>query len=334
MNLYLQNIKAPSTTSPATSSNEVNAKVNSDAINNASIRIYTTPVQTLPDDLYIPPQAFAIWLEQFEGPLDFLLYLVKKNNFDITETAILPITEQYLTYINELDADHFELAGDYLLMASTLIAIKTELLLPAPEKVEDTRDPKAELISRLEDYSQIKEASKRLDTLLRLERDVFLAMASLPDSDVMSAELPSYPVEILVESLLKMQLKPDYQTHNIKIDPVPLSDRIASISRQLNETGEKSFIELLDSQQGRLGVVVSFVAVLELMKRHLIDIVPETTSQETDQNAILGNETIEKTDTNHDANKSNSTNLAEYIDFSSTTETTYTFSTLKLQWVA
>ncbi len=88
-----------------------------------ALRIYQTPVANLPEDLYVPPQAFAIWLEQFAGPLDFLLYLVKKNNVDLTQMAILPITEQYLAYINQLDTDHFELAGDYLLMASTLIAI-------------------------------------------------------------------------------------------------------------------------------------------------------------------------------------------------------------------
>lgn len=266
----------------------------------ANIRIYATPVQTLPEDLYIPPQAFAIWLEQFEGPLDFLLYLVKKNNFDITDTAILPITEQYLAYINELDADHFELAGDYLLMASTLIAIKTELLLPLPEKIDDERDPKAELISRLEDYAQIKEAAQQLDNLIRLERDVFLAMASLPDAEIMAAQLPSYPSEMLVESLLKMQLKPDYQMHNIKIDPIPLSDRIASISRQLSERGEGTFIELLDQKQGRLGAVVSFIAVLELMKRQIIEVVA-----------------IEKT-----------------LDPEPNAQPTHTLSSLKLRWVA
>ena len=118
---------------------------------NRSLRIYQTPVQHLPEDLYVPPQAFAIWLEQFAGPLDFLLYLVKKNNVDLTQMPILPITEQYLAYISELDTEHFELAGDYLLMASTLIAIKTELLLPKPETPTDERDPKAELIERLEE---------------------------------------------------------------------------------------------------------------------------------------------------------------------------------------
>ncbi len=288
-------------------------QADSDAGVNASIRIYTTPVQALPEDLYVPPQAFAIWLEQFEGPLDFLLYLVKKNNFDITDTAILPITEQYLAYIDELDADHFELAGDYLLMASTLIAIKTELLLPAPEKLEDERDPKAELIARLEDYAQIKEAARRLDNLIRLERDVFLAMASLPDPEVMAAELPNYPAEMLVESLLKMQLKPDYQMHNIKVDPIPLSDRIASISRQLSERGEGAFIELLDEKQGRLGVVVSFVAVLELMKRQIIDVIAIEEAQ---------NSTIEEPKNTVSSSPEESQ------------PHTYSLSSLKLRWVA
>ena len=239
----------------------------------AALRIYQTPVANLPEDLYVPPGAFAIWLEQFAGPLDFLLYLVKKNNVDLTQMDILPITEQYLAYIGELDSDHFELAGDYLLMASTLIAIKTELLLPKPQTPTDERDPKAELIERLEAYAQIKEASRRLDSLVRLERDVFLAMVSLPSTDVMQAELPCYSPTLLIDSLFKMQLQPDYQMHNIKVDAVPLSDRIASISRQLSTGSARSFYQLLDKSQGRVGVVVSFVAVLELMKRQLVGVV-------------------------------------------------------------
>ena len=239
----------------------------------AALRIYQTPVANLPEDLYVPPGAFAIWLEQFAGPLDFLLYLVKKNNVDLTQMDILPITEQYLAYIGELDSDHFELAGDYLLMASTLIAIKTELLLPKPQTPTDERDPKAELIERLEAYAQIKEASRRLDSLVRLERDLFLAMVSLPSTEVMQAELPSYSPTLLIDSLFKMQLQPDYQMHNIKVDAVPLSDRIASISRQLSTGDVRSFYQLLDKSQGRVGVVVSFVAVLELMKRQLVGVV-------------------------------------------------------------
>ena len=242
-----------------------------------SLRIYQTPVQHLPEDLYVPPQAFAIWLEQFAGPLDFLLYLVKKNNVDLTRMPILPITEQYLAYISELDTNHFELAGDYLLMASTLIAIKTELLLPKPETPTDERDPKAELIERLEEYAQVKAASQRLDNLIRLERDVFLAMVSMPSQDIMNAELPSYSPTVLINSLFKMQLQPDYQMHSIKVDAVPLADRIASISRQLSMDGARPFYELLDKTQGKIGVVVSFVAVLELIKRQLIGVVANST---------------------------------------------------------
>ncbi len=234
----------------------------------------------------MPPGAFAIWLEQFAGPLDFLLYLVKKNNVDLTQMAILPITEQYLAYISELDTAHFELAGDYLLMASTLIAIKTELLLPKPQTPTDERDPKAELIERLEAYAQIKEASRRLDTLVRLERDVFLAMASLPNTEVMQAQLPSYSPTLLVDSLFKMQLQPDYQMHNIhsiKVDAVPLEDRIASISRQLSGANALAFYQLLDKSQGKIGVVVSFVAVLELMKRQLVGVVEGDNNEDRDQ---------------------------------------------------
>lgn len=248
-----------------------------DRANDNALRIYQTPVLQLPDDLYVPPQAFAIWLEQFAGPLDFLLYLVKKNNVDLTQMPILPITEQYLAYISELDSDHFELAGDYLLMASTLVAIKTELLLPKPQTPTDERDPKAELIERLEAYAQLKEASQRLDALVRLERDVFLAMVSMPSPDIMTAELPNYSPNLLIDSLFKMQLQPDYQMHTVKVDAIPLSDRIASISRQLSTEGERSFFELLDKSQGRVGVVVSFVAILELMKRQLISVVDADT---------------------------------------------------------
>lgn len=278
--------------SESLTSHDATSATDRSTIRDTSLRIYQTPVQHLPEDLYVPPQAFAIWLEQFAGPLDFLLYLVKKNNVDLTQMPILPITEQYLAYISELDTEHFELAGDYLLMASTLIAIKTELLLPKPETPTDERDPKAELIERLEEYAQIKVASQRLDSLVRLERDVFLAMVSMPSQDIMNAELPNYSPNLLIDSLFKMQLQPDYQMHSIKVDTVPLADRIASISRQLSTDGARSFYELLDKAQGKIGVVVSFVAVLELMKRQLVGVVVSSasdgdkTSMDTNQSAI------------------------------------------------
>ena len=278
--------------SESLTSHDATSATDRSTIRDTSLRIYQTPVQHLPEDLYVPPQAFAIWLEQFAGPLDFLLYMVKKNNVYLTQMTILPITEQYLAYISELDTEHFELAGDYLLMASTLIAIKTELLLPKPETPTDERDPKAELIERLEEYAQIKVASQRLDSLVRLERDVFLAMVSMPSQDIMNAELPNYSPNLLIDSLFKMQLQPDYQMHSIKVDTVPLADRIASISRQLSTDGARSFYELLDKAQGKIGVVVSFVAVLELMKRQLVGVVVNSasdgdkTSMDTNQSAI------------------------------------------------
>ena len=229
----------------------------------ADVRIFDTPVLNLPEDLYIPPQAFAIWLEQFAGPLDFLLYLVKKNNFDLTETAIL-------SYISELDEAYFELAGDYLLMASTLIAIKSELLLPQSKVDDDEISPKARLIRRLEEYAQIKEAARRIDGLLRLERDVFLAFTSMPSPEAMQKQLPKYSPELLFGSLIHMKIRPEAITHTVQADSVPLSQRIASITRLISEKGVSTFAELIDKSQGKIGIVVSFVAVLELMKRGLI----------------------------------------------------------------
>lgn len=235
-----------------------------------SIRLYDKPILALPEDLYIPPEAFAIWLEQFEGPLDFLLYLVKKNNFDISSTAILPITEQYLAYINQLDEHHFELAGDYLLMASTLIHIKSSLLLPVSPTMSDEKNPTKQLMQKLEEYAQIKLVAEKLDALIRLERDVFLAMASLPSQDSLARYVAPYDKNLLVDSLIKMQIKPDHQTHHIATDSIPLADRMATISTMLARHGKLKFVDVLDKKQGRLGVVVSFVAVLELAKQRLI----------------------------------------------------------------
>lgn len=261
------------------------------SVGNLAVRLYDTPVNSLPDDLYIPPEAFAIWLEQFEGPLDFLLYLVKKNNFDLTTIQILPITEQYLTYINELDERHFELAGDYLLMASTLINIKSALLLPTPTVIADSNDPTKSLIERLEQYAQIKQASHHLDKLVRLERDVFMAYASLPDAAALAEHIAPYPASLLAASLIKMQLKPDYQLHHIKADIVPLADRIQAISSLLSKRGRGSFFDILNQSQGKLGVVVSFVAVLELAKQRCIefDLAPDIEDNSTSsmQNVTL-----------------------------------------------
>lgn len=235
-------------------------------------RLYDQEITELPEDLYIPPEAFAVWIEQFEGPLDFLLYLVRKNGLDLTEMAILPITEQYLQYIDHLEAQHFELAGDYLLMAATLIDIKTRLMLPKPKAIEDEDDPTKNLLERLAIYAQIKEASARIDQLIRLERDVHEAIVSLPETiePVISDE--TYEVDLLQKAMMGIALRPRLIQHEIHADVVPLSERITEVSLKLQKFKFCRFNELIEPSQGRVGVVVSFVAILELLKQRLIQI--------------------------------------------------------------
>lgn len=235
-------------------------------------RLYDQEITELPEDLYIPPEAFAVWIEQFEGPLDFLLYLVRKNGLDLTEMAILPITEQYLEYIGHLDSHHFELAGDYLLMAATLIDIKTRLMLPKPKAIEDEEDPTKNLLERLQIYAQIKEATVRIDKLIRLERDVHLAIVSLPDDSEPVVAEDSYDVALLQKAMMGIALRPRIIQHEIDADVVPLSERITDVSLKLQKFQFCRFLELIEPSQGRVGVVVSFVAVLELLKQRLIQI--------------------------------------------------------------
>lgn len=236
------------------------------------IRLFDQEITDLPEDLYIPPEAFAVWIEQFEGPLDFLLYLVRKNGLDLTEMAILPITEQYLVYISHLEAHHFELAGDYLLMAATLIDIKTRLMLPKPKAIEDEEDPTKNLLERLAIYAQIKEASNRIDKLIRLERDVHHAMVSLPENLAAIPDEEDYDVSLLQKAMMSIVLRPRLVQHEIHADVVPLSERITEVSLKLQKFQFCRFSELIDPSQGRVGVVVSFVAVLELLKQRLIQI--------------------------------------------------------------
>lgn len=235
-------------------------------MNSPVVRLYDTPITELPDDLYIPPEAFAVYLAQFEGPLDFLLYLVKKNNVDLSQIAILPIAEQYLRYIGRLEGIYFELAGDYLLMASTLIAIKSALLLPTPSLPQDETNPTKALLERLADYAQIKSVSEKLDRLARLERDVFLAYASLPKKPP-----PIFAADKLKSAFIALSTTTTApKNHAIKADNIPLATRIVAISEQLKKVKQASFLALLDKDQGKLGVVVSFIAVLELIKRRCI----------------------------------------------------------------
>ena len=167
-------------------------------------------------------------------------------------------------------------------MASTLIAIKSELLLPSSQRPEDEKNPTKQLIDRLEQYAKIKHASQRIDALMRLERDVFLAYASLPNPDILAKEMAPYPATMLADSLIKMQLKPDYQMHHVKADIVPLAERMASISCMLASRGQGTFHDILDKSQGKLGVVVSFVAILELAKQRMLKFVAQEDDNTSD----------------------------------------------------
>lgn len=233
------------------------------------IRLFGAPIKSLPKDLYIPPDFFAIWLEQFCGPLDFLLYLVKKNNLDIANIDILPIIEQYLEYIDQLDGsfalNDFDLAGDYLLMAGTLINIKSQMLLPVSKVVQNEDSPTKKLIQKLEGYAQIKQAAQNIDNILRLERDVFLSLrAFCPDNA--PQQVHYYSADILTKNLIAMQQKENYQLHHIKSDTITLSSRMNAIKKAL-QSGKKRFFELLDYSQGRTGIVLSFMAILEFAKQ-------------------------------------------------------------------
>ena len=234
-----------------------------------SLRVYDQQFDTLPEDLYVPPEAFEVWLSEFEGPLDFLLYLVRKNGLDLSVMSTLPVTEQYLTYIGKLSSQHFELAGDYLLMAASLIDIKSRLLLPTPEQIENEEDPTFNLMQRLAEYAQIKAAASRIDRLIRLERDFFVAMASFDSA----APEPTRSASLLRQAYLMIHMREPQAVHSVEEDVVPLAQRMGQISEAIFQRKQVQFTELLRPEQGRIGVVVSLVAVLELMKQQLICVV-------------------------------------------------------------
>ena len=236
-----------------------------------SIRVLDEYYQDIPEDLYIPPEAFAILLEQFEGPLDFLLYLVQKNGFDLKHLDIAPIAQQYISYMEQMKSLDIELTADYMVMAALLADLKSRLLLPKPESpsaLED--DPKKQLIDRLEQYLRIKQAAERLGQLQVLERDVFAAQVSLGERGMI---LDSFDVQALHDAMLCIFQRPEPHIHNIEQEPVLLEERIRYICEQVAQGGVLSFHQLLKPTQGRMGMVVTFMAILELVKQQHIHIV-------------------------------------------------------------
>ena len=233
----------------------------------------------LPSDLYIPPQALEVLLEVFTGPLDLLLYLIKKQNFDILDIPVAEITRQYMQYIELMQVLEIELAAEYLVMAAILTEIKSRLLLPKPTEAQtndEETDPRAELIRRLQEYERTKQAAQALGELTRLGRDVFLAMAeaALPPVSVDNPrQTPHLVLEELVGAfqavLTRVALK---KHHAITEEPLSIKDRMSQILQRMTVQSSIKFTQLFKYEEGRMGVVVTFMALLELWRQSLIEL--------------------------------------------------------------
>ncbi|MBL3824173.1 MULTISPECIES: segregation and condensation protein A [Marinobacter] len=232
------------------------------------------PVVDLPKDLYIPPDALAVFLEAFEGPLDLLLYLIRRQNMNILDIDVSEITRQYMDYIGAVEAMRFELAAEYLVMAATLAEIKSRMLLPRQETDDEEEvDPRAELIRRLQQYERFKQAAEDIDEMPRLERDTFAASAALP-------KMPSshpHPDVDLREMLLALQgvlQRADlFTSHHVERERLSTRERMSAILSVLQDDHFVTFESLFTVEEGRLGVVVTFLATLELVKEQLIEVV-------------------------------------------------------------
>lgn len=232
------------------------------------------PLVEVPKDLYIPPDALAVFLEAFEGPLDLLLYLIRRQNMDILDIDVSEITRQYMDYIGAIEAMRFELAAEYLVMAATLAEIKSRMLLPRQESEDDEEnDPRAELIRRLQQYERFKKAAEDIDEMPRVDRDNFVGSAALPK---MPASQPHPDVD-LREMLLALQgvlKRADlFTSHHVEKEKLSTRERMSSILQALSGDRFVSFESLFTPEEGRLGVVVTFLATLELVKEQLIEVV-------------------------------------------------------------
>ncbi|GGD54804.1 segregation and condensation protein A [Lacimicrobium alkaliphilum] len=228
-----------------------------------------------PEDLYIPPDALEVILESFEGPLDLLLYLIRKQKFDIATLPILQITRQYMEYVDLMQEVKLELAGEYLLMAAILAEIKSRVLLPRRQEADDDEeDPRAELIRRLREYEKIKQAAHELDNIPRQERELFIGTANAADNCQPSIILPKVTLQELAFSLQEVIKRASaFEHHHIRPETLSTRQRMSDILQRLREARFVSFYQLFEPKEGKAGVVVSFLAILELVKESLVDLV-------------------------------------------------------------
>lgn len=237
-------------------------------------RVAGKPLTEVPVDLYIPPDALRVFLEAFEGPLDLLLYLIRRQNMDILDIDVSEITRQYMGYIEVIEAMRFELAGEYLVMAATLAEIKSRMLLPRQQTdAEEEEDPRAELIRRLQQYERFKQAAEDIERMPRMERDVFAVSAEVPR---VAGDKPHPDVSLheLLLALKDVLERGDlFESHQVEREPLSTRERMTQILERLDGDRFCSFESLFTFEEGRLGVVVTFLAMLELIKEQLVEIV-------------------------------------------------------------
>jgi segregation and condensation protein A len=232
------------------------------------------PLTEMPRDLYIPPQAMEVFLDAFEGPLDLLLYLIRRQNLNILDIPIAEITRQYMQYIDVMSELQLDLAGEYLVMAATLAEIKSRMLLPRAtepgEGLED--DPRAELVRRLQEYERFKQAAMRVDELPRLERDTWIASAEVGERRAVRV-LPEVTLKELLVAFRDVAVRAEmFAHHHIHREPLSVRARMSDVLATLQAGGFVGFSELFHPEEGRMGVAVTFVAMLELMREGLIEI--------------------------------------------------------------
>ncbi|MBV9345508.1 MAG: segregation/condensation protein A [Gammaproteobacteria bacterium] len=231
------------------------------------------PVSELPRDLYIPPQALEVFLEAFEGPLDLLLYLIRRQNLDILDIPLAEITRQYMQYIELMQDLQLELAGEYLVMAATLAEIKSRMLLPRPKSSEEEADPRADLVRRLQEYERFKRAAEAIDALPRLERDLWAVSAPLKERQTVRA-LPQITLQEMLVAFKDVVARAQmFAHHHIQRERLSVGERMSDILARLAGQQFVPFLALFRAEEGRMGVTVTFVAILELMREGLIDIV-------------------------------------------------------------
>lgn len=237
------------------------------------------PMTQLPLDLYIPPDALEVILEQFEGPLDLLLYLIRKQNLDILEINVADIVEQYLEYIDMMKAMQLEIAGEYLVMAAMLAEIKSRMLLPRNNENgdEEEEDPRAELIRRLQEYERFKTAAENLDELPRLERDTWLPEVDAPERIQERIHPEVEMKEIMLAFAAVLRRAERFEHHEIQREQLSTRERMTDVLERLKGGSFTTFRSLFEPKEGKLGVVVTFLAILELVKESLIDIVQQDT---------------------------------------------------------